>query len=49
MLSGMAGLARMEDHLSHIKDFQPLNGAEPAAVPKARKAINAVFAPGCFL
>ena len=39
VLSGMSDLAQMEDNLSYMKDFQPLNGQEQAAVEK----VQAIF------
>lgn len=39
VLSGMSDLAQMEDNLSYMKNFQPLNGQEQAAVEK----VQAIF------
>ena len=40
VLSGMSTLAQMEDNLSFMKDFQPLNDAEQAAIARAQEALN---------
>ena len=37
VLSGMSSLEQMEDNLSYMKDFQPLNDAELAAVKKVQE------------
>lgn len=34
VLSGMSDMAQMEDNISYMKDFQPLNEQERAAVEK---------------
>ena len=39
VLSGMSDLAQMEDNISCMKDFQPLNEAEMAAIHK----VQAIF------
>ncbi len=39
VLSGMSNLAQMEDNLSYMKDFQPLNEDERAVVERARLAL----------
>ena len=39
VLSGMSDLAQMEDNLSYMKDFQPLNEDERAVVERARLAL----------
>lgn len=41
VLSGMSSLAQMEDNLSYMKDFKPLDEAEQAAVKRAQDALNA--------
>ncbi|MBO4887153.1 MAG: aldo/keto reductase [Firmicutes bacterium] len=40
VLSGMSNLAQMEDNLSYMKDFQPLNEEEQAVIAKAQKALS---------
>jgi predicted aldo/keto reductase-like oxidoreductase len=40
VLSGMSSLAQMEDNLSFMKDFVPLNAHEEEVVAKAVEAIN---------
>ncbi len=47
VLSGMSNLAQMEDNLSYMKDFQPLNETERAAIRKAQEAINGVKSIPC--
>ena len=41
VLSGMSSLEQMEDNLSYMKDFKPLNEAEQAAIRQAQQALNA--------
>ena len=41
VLSGMSNLAQMEDNLSYMKDFRPLNEAEQRAIEAAQAALNA--------
>jgi len=41
VLSGMSDLHQMEDNLSFMKDFQPLDGAERAAVEQVRAILKA--------
>ena len=41
VLSGMSSLAQMEDNLSYMRDFRPLNEAEQAVIAKAQAAILA--------
>ena len=38
VLSGMSNLAQMDDNLSYMKDFQPLNEAEQAVIKDAQEA-----------
>ena len=40
VLSGMSSLAQMEDNLSYMKNFQPLNKAEQEVIAKAQKALR---------
>ena len=40
VLSGMSNMAQMEDNLSYMKDFTPLNEAEKTAIEKVCKAIH---------
>ncbi|MBD5162629.1 MAG: Fe-S oxidoreductase [Oscillibacter sp.] len=47
VLSGMSNLAQMEDNLSYMKNFQPLNEAEQTAIRKAQEAINGVRSIPC--
>ena len=41
VLSGMSSLAQMEDNLSYMKDFKPLNEAEQGVIFRAQLALNA--------
>ena len=41
VLSGMSSLAQMEDNLSYMKDFRPLNEEESAAIDKVRELFGA--------
>jgi len=47
VLSGMSNLQQMEDNLSYMEDFQPLNGEELAMVHKAAGIINGQIAVPC--
>ena len=42
VLSGMSTLSQMEDNLSFMEDFKPLDDAERAVVDKARAALDAL-------
>ncbi len=46
-LSGMGSMAMMEDNLSYMKDFQPLNAQETAAVEKVCEIFHAIGAIPC--
>ncbi len=41
VLSGMSSLEQMEDNLSFMKDFQPLNAHEEEVIKEAQKALDA--------
>ncbi len=47
VLSGMSSMAQMEDNLSYMKDFRPLDAEEMAAIRKAQEAINGVKSIPC--
>ena len=47
VLSGMSNLAQMEDNLSYMKNFQPLNETEQIAIRKAQEAINGINSIPC--
>lgn len=47
VLSGMSNVAQMEDNLSYMKDFKPLNAEEQAAIRKAQEAFHGVKAIPC--
>ena len=47
VLSGMSRLDQMEDNLSYMEDFQPLNDQEKALVAKAAEIINSQIAVPC--
>lgn len=40
VLSGMSNIAQMEDNLSYMKDFQPLNEQEQEVIKKAQATLN---------
>ena len=47
VLSGMSNMAQMEDNLSYMKNFEPLNAKEQAAIRKAQEAINGIKSIPC--
>lgn len=47
VLSGMSNLAQMEDNLSYMKAFKPLDEEEQAALRRAQEAINGVKSIPC--
>ena len=47
VLSGMSNLEQMEDNLSYMKNFQPLNAEEKQVIWSARAAIDAVDSIKC--
>ncbi|MDE6435029.1 MAG: aldo/keto reductase [Lachnospiraceae bacterium] len=47
VLSGMSDMAQMEDNLSYMKDFKPLDEKEQMAIQKAQEAINGIKSIPC--
>ena len=50
VLSGMSDIRQMEDNLSFMRDFQPLNAAERGAIREARDlllGVNSIPCTGC--
>ncbi len=47
VLSGMSNIEQMEDNLSYMKKFRPLDGEEQRTVQKAQEAMNAVKSIPC--
>ena len=47
VLSGMSNLAQMEDNLSYMQDFQPLNAQETGLLEQAAKILSALPAIPC--
>ncbi|NBJ92972.1 aldo/keto reductase [Parablautia muri] len=47
VLSGMSNVAQMEDNLSYMKNFKPLDEEEQLAIRKAQEAINGVKSIPC--
>ncbi|MBP3853926.1 MAG: aldo/keto reductase, partial [Erysipelotrichaceae bacterium] len=47
VLSGVSSLAQMEDNMSFMKEFRPLDEKEMAAVWQVRDVLNAMHAIGC--
>ena len=47
VLSGLSDVAQMEDNLSYMKEFKPLNTEEQTAIRKAQEAINGIKSIPC--
>ena len=47
VLSGMSNLEQMQDNLSYMKDFKPLNAEEQAAIRKAQEFMNGIKSIPC--
>lgn len=47
VLSGMSSVEQMEDNLSYMKNFQPLDEVERTAIQRAQEAINGVKSIPC--
>ncbi|MFG6326917.1 MAG: aldo/keto reductase [Lachnospiraceae bacterium] len=47
VLSGMSNIEQMEDNISYMKNFKPLNKQEQTAIQKAQEAINGVKSIPC--
>lgn len=47
VLSGMSDLAQMDDNISYMKDFRPLDSREKAAIEAAQKALAAIEQVPC--
>ena len=47
MLSGMSNMEQMEDNLSYMKQFKPLNAEEQIAIRKAQEEINGIKSVPC--
>lgn len=47
VLSGMSNIAQMEDNLSYMKQFKPLDEKERAAIRKAQEEINGIKSIPC--
>lgn len=47
VLSGMSSVEQMEDNLSYMQDFKPLNPQEQQAIEKVREIINAIPVVPC--
>ena len=47
VLSGMSNVAQMEDNLSYMKDFKPLDEKEQAVINEVRKALDEIDSIAC--
>ena len=47
VLSGMSNLEQMQDNLSYMKGFKPLNAEEQAAIRKAQELMNGIKSIPC--
>ena len=47
VLSGMSNLEQMKDNLSYMKNFEPLNEKEQAAIRKAQELMNGIKSIPC--
>ncbi len=47
VLSGMSNIEQMDDNLSYMKDFKPLDGSERATIQKAQEALVGVKSIPC--
>lgn len=47
VLSGMSDIAQMEDNLSYMKEFKPLDEKEQAVIDKAREALSEIDSIPC--
>ena len=47
VLSGMSNMEQMEDNLSYMKDFRPLNNAEQEAIENVTRLIRSRIAVAC--
>jgi predicted aldo/keto reductase-like oxidoreductase len=47
VLSGMSNVAQMEDNLSYMEQFKPLDAAELDVINKAREALDAIPSIPC--
>ncbi len=47
VLSGMSNIPQMQDNLSYMKGFKPLNAQEQAAVRKAQETMNGIKSIPC--
>lgn len=47
VLSGMSNIEQMEDNLSYMKQFKPLNDEEQTAIREAQEAINGIKSIPC--
>ena len=47
VLSGMSNIPQMQDNLSYMKEFKPLDAQEQAAIRKAQEAMNGIKSIPC--